>query len=305
MANILRALLTAAVLAAIVVRLRRRGRRTKAEPLPSPAPVPAERRVRLWVPAAVVAAALVVTLSVVFTPSASRGEQQAAPALPWQVGATAAATPIPTPTATPALTPQAVVACPAPREAVTVRPISPRVRQAVARQWRRIERWTAANAPRTFDGLGRQGRARTVAVAEARMGIGLPDDLRASLLRHDGGLPLPPGFGPAYGARQILGAWREACAGQGGVLVTRQSTGQADGATLRRTIPVAPFAWLDPATGAVGYSHPASSSSFPRPLGASWLHTLRSVAVALERGSPLAGVEPRVVAGRLRWEPSS
>ncbi|GAA4043201.1 hypothetical protein [Nonomuraea soli] len=359
MANILRALLTAAVLAAIVVRLRRRGSRTKAEPVPSPAPKAGESRESpgstgsRWVPVSVAAGALVITLAVVLTPSVSRGERAdsvagphvtpAASAAPgfratgWMFGsrttgsqntasptgsqntasptgslATASPTgplatgspigaeadPAAGPTPSPSVTPPPL-ACPAPRRTVTVRAISPQVRQAVARQWRRIERWMAANAPRSLAELGGRGRVGTVAVAEARMGVDLPDDLRASLLRHDGGLILPPmQVGPAYGTRQILRSWREHCAGGGGVLVRADDGSWA----VRPVIPVASFAWLDPVTGAVDYTLPQSSSSFPVRLGASWAHALRAVAVALEGDLPVNGFRPRVVDGRLRWE---
>src|SRR5690606_18834318 len=94
---------------------------------------------------------------------------------------------------------------------VTIRPIDPGVRRAVNRQWRRIERWLEANAPRTSRTLGTPGRARTIAIAEAQMGVRFPDDLRASLLRHNGATGF--GFGGAsnLSIREIRDTWRLEC----------------------------------------------------------------------------------------------
>lgn len=67
-----------------------------------------------------------------------------------------------------------------------VRKVSAKVTRAVNRQWRRIETWLKTNAPTTYRTLGKPGDAEAIAAAEAHMGMRFPNDLRASLLRHDG-----------------------------------------------------------------------------------------------------------------------
>jgi cell wall assembly regulator SMI1 len=56
----------------------------------------------------------------------------------------------------------------------------------VADAWLRIERWLTANAPRTHASLGRGADAARVADAQRRLDLRFPDDLVASLQRHDG-----------------------------------------------------------------------------------------------------------------------
>ena len=80
--------------------------------------------------------------------------------------------------------------------------------RAVNRQWRRIETWLKANAPKSYSTLGKPGRARTIAVAEAQMGLRFPDDLRASLLRHDGAVSAKDAW--AFG---FLGNWNQGVRG--------------------------------------------------------------------------------------------
>ncbi|GAA3118722.1 SMI1/KNR4 family protein [Streptosporangium carneum] len=98
-----------------------------------------------------------------------------------------------------------------------VRPIRPRVTRAVDRQWTRIDRWLRANAPETYRTLAAPARPGTIAVAEAQMGLRLPDDLRSSLLRHNGsaGTEEAWGFGPMgeelLGVKQIRDTWRMLC----------------------------------------------------------------------------------------------
>ncbi|WP_127933189.1 hypothetical protein [Nonomuraea polychroma] len=78
-----------------------------------------------------------------------------------------------------------------PKEATPrVRKIDAKVTRAVNRQWRRIESWLKRHAPRSHRTLGKPGKAADIAAAEADMGLRFPDDLRASLLRHDGSIYL-------------------------------------------------------------------------------------------------------------------
>lgn len=98
-----------------------------------------------------------------------------------------------------------------------VRALSPRMVRAVGRQWARIERWLKANDPASYRTLGPPARARTIAVAEAQMGLRFPDDLRASLMRHNGaaatGGSWPFGFlgNMGMGVREIRDTWRMLC----------------------------------------------------------------------------------------------
>ncbi|MBB4941264.1 cell wall assembly regulator SMI1 [Streptosporangium album] len=98
-----------------------------------------------------------------------------------------------------------------------VRALSPRVVRAVGRQWARIERWLKANDPASYRTLGPPARARTIAVAESQMGLRFPDDLRASLLRHNGAAAergsRPFGFLGTTGmnVREIRDTWRTLC----------------------------------------------------------------------------------------------
>jgi SMI1 / KNR4 family (SUKH-1)/Family of unknown function (DUF6461) len=56
----------------------------------------------------------------------------------------------------------------------------------VAGAWLRIERWLAAKAPDTHPSLRAGADAAAVADAQRRLGLRFPDDLVASLQRHDG-----------------------------------------------------------------------------------------------------------------------
>ncbi|WP_188192931.1 SMI1/KNR4 family protein [Nonomuraea sp. SYSU D8015] len=233
MLKLVRLALTAAILTAIAVRLRRRARMpdTRPEP-PARRPATGPRMGLVW---AAIAAIVVVTLAAAVLPTeaqqaaederrASRAERAALTARPGDPG-----TPVPTgppvtpaPQPVPALTPAEIPGpdcSPAPRP-VTVRPIDPGVEQAVDRQWRRIERWLKANAPRTYRTLGGPGRARTIAVAESQMGVDFPDDLRVSLLRHNGSRGASVlGFwshgAHALSIREIRDTWRDMCSREG------------------------------------------------------------------------------------------
>ncbi len=150
---------------------------------------------------------------------------------------------------------------------VVVRPVDPRVAEAVDVQWRRIERWLKANAPVTYARLRAPARARTIAIAESQTGVPFPDSLRASLLRHNGAHPAEkvlPGL-RAYGVREIRDTWRALCAAHGP---------SVDG----RTIPFAASArWT------------------------SYYALLRATAGSLETGRPVRGLRPEVISGRLHW----
>ncbi|MFG6196687.1 hypothetical protein [Nonomuraea sp. JJY05] len=324
MLKLLRLALTAAILTAIAVRLRRRARMPGKPPAP-PAPQVAGRT-RMGLVWAAIAGVVALTLAAAIIPtgpqvlaeaqSAVYQAQQSAmtvamgangqspapamptpampmPAMPTTTSIAPTPTPVaPTPTATgPAATPPLGIpaACMLSGRA-TVRPISPRVRAAVDRQWRRIERWLREHAPRTYASLGAPGRAGTIALAEAQTGLEFPDDLRASLLRHNG-MSGPPAARFGFGGEQVLGVreirdqWRDSCAAR---------VGRGD--PIGRLIRVGTLIEVDADTG-----HVVASMVRPDPIWPSYHAMLRDMADALEQGRPVFGARATVKGGLLRW----
>nr|WP_275936316.1 SMI1/KNR4 family protein [Sinosporangium album] len=81
--------------------------------------------------------------------------------------------------------------------------------------WIRLERWLASNAPRTYSDLAPPAAPRELARFERSMGLRLPDDLKASLMRHNGVIQ---GSGSLFGmmyapmsAQEIYDAWHALC----------------------------------------------------------------------------------------------
>ncbi|MEW1842749.1 hypothetical protein AB0392_32810 [Nonomuraea angiospora] len=210
---------------------------------------------------------------------------------PEATAVTPTATPVaPTPAATASAASPGIPAACMLSGPVTVRPISPRVRAAVNRQWRRIERWLREHAPRTYASLGAPGRAGTIALAEAQTGLEFPDDLRASLLRHNG-MSGPPGARFSFGEEQVRGVreirdqWRENCASR---------VGRGD--PMSRLIRVGTLIEVDADTG-----HVVRSMVGPEPIWPSYHAMLRDLADALEQGRPVFGARATVKGGLLRW----
>ncbi|MEO3889039.1 SMI1/KNR4 family protein [Nonomuraea sp. B5E05] len=331
MLKLVRLALTAAVVTAVAVRLRRRARMPQT-PLPPPPPRQPEGRAGMGPAWAGIALIVAVTLVAALVPTEAQeassararthqaeqdaltaalpvSENDVQPPTPLPTGP--AVTPLPTPAPTGPPVPVADPSCaPEPRP-VRVRPIDPKVRRAVDRQWRRIERWLKANAPRTYKTLGAPGRARTIAIAEAQMGVDFPDDLRASLLRHNGSRGARAfGFGFSYdGAanlsiRRIRDAWRSECSWNH----TDLGPGLANEAWNGRMIPFVLFeernsedgvyAVVDSAEGTVGWNDTISGMAPRLP---SYYALMRAVADALEQGTAVEGWQPAVRGGVLRW----
>ncbi|MFI6731634.1 hypothetical protein ACIBI9_01790 [Nonomuraea sp. NPDC050451] len=323
MLKLVRLALTAAILTAIAVRLRRRARIPGKPPAPpiSAGVSRAAGRTRMGLVWAAIAGVVVLTLAAAVIPTGPQvvSEARAAVYQAQQSAMTVAmgadgkspvpVTPTPTPGApTPAATDPTPVA-PTPTAAgpastpppgipaacmlsgrTAVRPISPRVRAAVDRQWRRIERWLREHAPRTYASLGAPGRAGTIALAEAQTGLEFPDDLRASLLRHNG-MSGPPAARFGFGGEQVLGVrgirdqWRESCAAR---------VGRGD--PIGRLIRVGTLIEVDADTG-----HVVASMVGPEPIWPSYHAMLRDMADALEKGRPVFGARATVKGGLLRW----
>ncbi|MFI7706373.1 SMI1/KNR4 family protein [Nonomuraea sp. NPDC049480] len=220
--------------------------------------------------------------------------------------------PRPTPAPTPEPTPERPTAeeiratgCRPARRDPVLR--SPRwtVTAEVNATWRRIERWLARRAPKTYELLRPPARPATIAKMEAAMGATFPDDLRASLLRHDGVGSW--GFGPApfyalMSAKAIYQDWKMLC----GIVLDEPELG---GFWWHgRLIPFADAhdggnLFIDPGTGKTGeYFHedglrPDGDATWP-----SYLALLKATARALETGKPIRGWRPRVTKGELDWE---
>ncbi|MER7502138.1 SMI1/KNR4 family protein [Nonomuraea pusilla] len=194
-----------------------------------------------------------------------------------------------------------------------VRAVNPKVTRAVNRQWRRIETWLRAHAPRSYRTLGGPGRPGTIAVAEAQMGVRFPDDLRASLLRHDGSLDRDRvwGFGflgaSAMSVREIRDTWREQCeldAEEGPGRYADPRGDRWDG----RMIPFAAYERgdrlvIDSVVRDVGETHAEDGMGFEVggvPLR-SYYALLRATADALENGGAIGYWKPEAVAGVLEW----
>ncbi|MEU8177914.1 SMI1/KNR4 family protein [Microbispora hainanensis] len=181
-----------------------------------------------------------------------------------------------------------------------VRMPGPRVTAEVNAVWRRIERWLARKAPATYKSLRPPARPLDIARSEAAMRLRFPDDLRASLLRHDGAGSW--GFGPApfyelMSAKHIHSEWKMLCdigpdgywwdghlipfayANDGGNLFVDTRTGKTgeffneDGLTLEGDV-----VWP------------------------SYLALLKATTRSLETGRPIRGWRPKVVKGELQWE---
>ncbi|MEU6409547.1 hypothetical protein [Microbispora sp. NPDC046933] len=172
-----------------------------------------------------------------------------------------------------------------------VRPISRRVTAAVNRQWRRIEKWLKAHAPRTYASLNGPAGPRLVAKAEARLGTRIPDSLRASLLRHDGArgpaaFRLPP-YHTIMGARGLVSSWPEACEMGGGIPFAYSSD-------------FGDYLVTNSATGGVG------SADWELPYfedeWSSYYALLKATADALAGDRPVDGSVPVVREGVLEWK---
>ncbi|GAB2484562.1 SMI1/KNR4 family protein [Streptosporangium sandarakinum] len=195
-----------------------------------------------------------------------------------------------------------------------VRAVPPRVTRAVNRQWTRIERWLRKNAPKTYETLAGPGRARTIAVAEAQMGLRFPNDLRASLLRHDGtvaaGRAWP--FGPLdnglMSVRGIRDTWRMLC----GIDDTDDTADPSDPRSEWWDGRMIPF-------GADGSGDHLVADSLIRDIGEhdhegslgfepggvpvrSYYALLKATADALETGGTVGYWKPLAADGELRWD---
>ncbi|WP_433515481.1 SMI1/KNR4 family protein [Nonomuraea sp. CA-143628] len=196
-----------------------------------------------------------------------------------------------------------------------VRKINMKVKRAVDRQWQRIEGWLKTNAPRSYRTLGKHGDAKTIAAAEAYMGMRFPDSLRASLLRHDGAVYLKDTW--AFGflgnsnlsVREMREMWRQLCdidgeeESDGGFSDPRSEWW--DG----RMIPVGADGMgdhlvIDSARKDIGGTDHEGTMDFT-PGGVrirSFYALLKTTADAMEKGGSIGYWKPKVVDGELDWD---
>ncbi|GII83905.1 hypothetical protein Ssi03_18950 [Sphaerisporangium siamense] len=228
-------------------------------------------------------------------------------------GCAGGARPSPSPTPTVAPTPEKLSpaqarasGCLPGRRAPVVRVPDPAVTARVATVWRRIERWLARKAPVTYKTLTPPARPLDIAKAEAAMGLRFPDDLRASLLRHDGSGEW--GFGPApfydlMSAKDTRAGWKMLCDFLLGGPEEMVGTWW-DG----HLIPFADahdggYLFIDTRTGKTGEYYNESGLTFEGDdVWPSYLALLKATARSLETGRPIRGWRPTVKKGELDWK---
>ncbi|MBO3749148.1 SMI1/KNR4 family protein [Streptosporangiaceae bacterium NEAU-GS5] len=196
--------------------------------------------------------------------------------------------------------------CRPPKRAPVVRTPDAQVASRVDAVWHRIERWLAKKAPETYRTLNGPAQPAAIAKYEAAMGARFPDDLRASLLRHDGAASGShgPGFGPApfysfMPVVQIFKQWRGLCA----VMVDEGAEGWWDGHLV-------PFAdasdggnlFVDPRDGSTGeFFNEDGLTTTGDVAWSSYLALLTATARSLETHTPLRGWQPTLHHGTLTW----
>ncbi|MFG1617407.1 SMI1/KNR4 family protein [Nonomuraea wenchangensis] len=219
--------------------------------------------------------------------------------------------PRPTPTPTPTPTPQPpthaekrATGCLPARRAVVVRTPRAAVTAEVNATWRRIERWLARHAPATYTSLRPPATPLAIAQAEAAMGARFPDDLRASLLRHDGASDWGFSFPPVYTSMSVRGIRRD---WQANCDITLDDPELSTYWWHGRLIPfgydvTGGNLFVDPDTGRTGSFHSEDGlHTGDGDIWPSYLALLKVTARALERGEPVRGRQPRVEKDRLDW----
>ncbi|WP_328472423.1 SMI1/KNR4 family protein [Actinoplanes sp. NBC_00393] len=181
---------------------------------------------------------------------------------------------------------------------------------SVPESWTRIERWMRQNTPPSAALLGPPGAPEAIAAAEAQLGFALPDELVASLRRHDGltrwGNVLPEaaplsvrGIVEQYEIRMDIAPDID------GFTVHHPNTEPwwderwvpfGDGDSLLQIIDLRP----GPGHGRLGLAPTSDSADFAN--GWTSLGTyLTAVADALETGGPVGEWHPYLIAGDTLW----
>ncbi|MFI6478996.1 SMI1/KNR4 family protein [Nonomuraea sp. NPDC050663] len=169
----------------------------------------------------------------------------------------------------------------------------------VSRAWDRIERWLGSYASGTLRKLEHPN-------GELPVWKPLPDELDASLMRHDGGLPLPHGL--ELHDRWGIAADQESHCND---LVLAGSVDEADPDDGTWHGSLVPFAsdsrgtslFIDPRTGRVGEKRWDENVDYEGSMGwPSYIALLEAIATALESGQPLRDWQPGVSAAcELTW----
>ncbi len=181
----------------------------------------------------------------------------------------------------------------------------------VEQSWDRIETWLARHAPETFATLRPGASTEAVLAAQRETGLVFPDDLVASLRRHDGVEQRPGGFRLPGGHTLLSAAAIPAQTRTMADAIAQVDTGGSllgtywhpqwiliapDGSGGALALDARPGATL----GAVGQLEHGEGTRFGRwgTIG----DLLAAVADALERGAALDRRLPLAFGGRLAWE---
>jgi cell wall assembly regulator SMI1 len=209
-----------------------------------------------------------------------------------------------------AATAAAVDCDPMPRAPAVRRPKAAATRRVDA-AWHRIERRLARWAPKTYRRLNPPASPQALARAEAALGRRLPDELKASLLRHDGGQFILWWLYEPIGVDEIVQDWRRRCE------IARDAPWSPDDYPDADADPeglwwhggVVPFtrdgggnSLVIDRKGRVGeFSHEVGLSFGGDTGWRSYAAFLEDVADSLESGEPLRDSPPSVRAGGLEW----
>jgi cell wall assembly regulator SMI1 len=269
-----------------------------------------------WGRAVVVAvASVVIVLGLVFAVTARGGQGKGAqwlsagPALRTTPRMLSYSTAAPAPTTRPTLTVDS--GCRLGQGPAELAPVPEATTRRVNAAWDRVERWLKANAPTTAATLRPPATIARIAETQRKIGVALPAELVASLLRHDGvsgigeSFALPP-FHHLAGTDTVAGEAKVLCE----VLISSGSDDSVGSWWHGRFVPVAVNGggdglFLDQRTGTgrLGeWDHEGSVrfEGWPGTL----TELLEQTATALEtRGTVLGGYRPVVTGNRaLDWD---
>ena len=188
---------------------------------------------------------------------------------------------------------------------------APNTAPAVSGSWDRIEAWLGAHAPHTLATLRPPADPAEVRAAADRLGVAFPDDLAASLARHDGTVPGAPGRF-SLGAAEHLSALETMVQRTESILrALRNIEGDLLGGHYwhRQFVQVTDSSNADAlvvdcrpgaAFGAIGSFFNGEGTTFG--LWPSFAALLAALADSLENGTAFRGAVPVAFGGRLAWE---
>jgi cell wall assembly regulator SMI1 len=194
----------------------------------------------------------------------------------------------------------------------TLAEVPPAVTQRVNRAWEQIEKWLAANAPETAATLAPPAIPVSIASLQRQIGVPLPPELIASLLRHDGthstarAASWLPGFYRPLSTAAIAQRAESMC----DVLESNGFDGSVGTWWHGQVIPIAAdtstgIVLLDQRPGQLGRlgSHSEGSDMRFGHLPATFAELLEATSNALRTGTVVfEHYRPKVVDRRLEWD---